>query len=220
MPLVSSTWAGSHVQLKPEPKSQHWPSFMPRIADATVGGRLATFSISAGRASAEEIAQQVDAIGVVQTRPFCTSVRSILFFFFKNQIEYKEADQKGNKLLPGGQVHLKLLISSVKVSPLRQGETGAHWLILFSQRAPVNPGRTGAEGRVGLGQAQSAVPAESFFADQRPCWDTRDRTFCSLAAGKSGRGTERTGPIRPFRSTGGDSEGAAGRLVSERGIAT
>ena len=37
MPLVSSTWAGSHVQLKPEPKSQHWPSFMPRIADATVG---------------------------------------------------------------------------------------------------------------------------------------------------------------------------------------
>ena len=103
---------------------------MPRIADATVGGRLATFSISAGRASAEEIAQQVDAIGVVQTRPFCTSVRSILFFFFKNQIEYKEADQKGNKLLPGGQVHLKLLISSVKVPPLRQGETGAHSLIL------------------------------------------------------------------------------------------
>ena len=51
-------------------------------------------------------------------------------FFFKNQIEYKEADQKSNKLLPGGQVHLKLLISSVKVPPLRQGETGAHSLIL------------------------------------------------------------------------------------------
>ena len=39
-----------------------------RIADAAVGGRLATFSVGAGRASAEEIAQQIDAIGVVQTR--------------------------------------------------------------------------------------------------------------------------------------------------------
>ena len=219
MPLVSSTWAGSHVQLKPEPKSQHWPSFMPRIADATVGAVSQRFpSVPDGQAQKKspsklmQLALFRHGLFAPLSGPSC--------FFFKNQIEYKEADQKSNKLLPGGQVHLKLLIISVKVSPLRQGETGAHWLILFSQRAPVNPGRTGAEGRVGLGQAQSAVPAESFFADQRPCWDTRDRTFCSLAAGKSGRGTERTGPIRPFRSTGGDSEGAAGRLVSERGIAT
>ena len=39
-----------------------------RIADAAVGGRLATLSVRAGRTSAEKVAQQVEAIGVVQTR--------------------------------------------------------------------------------------------------------------------------------------------------------
>ena len=120
---------------------------MPRIDDAMVGGRLATFSISAGRASAEEIAQQVDAIGVVQTRLQLAEI-NVLFAPLSgpacpaNQIEInKEKDQNGQIQVPGGQVHLKLLTSSVQAPPLRQGETGAHSLILFSQRAPVNPGR-------------------------------------------------------------------------------
>ena len=81
--------------MRPETKSRHRPSFIPRIADAAVGGRLATFSVGAGRASAEEIAQQVDAIGVVQTR-LRLAETNVLFApcpvqpVVANQVEYKE----------------------------------------------------------------------------------------------------------------------------------
>ena len=91
-----------------------------RIADAAVGGRLATFSVSAGRASAEEIAQQVDEIGVVQTR-LRLAETDVLFNLCPvhpvQQIKFvsisKETGQN-LRMLPGGQVHLKLLTSSVQ----------------------------------------------------------------------------------------------------------
>ena len=96
-----------------------------RIADVAVGGRLVPFSVGAGRTSAEEIAQQVDAIGVAQTRLQLAEI-NVLFAPLSGpacpavQIEInKETDQNGQIQVPGGQVHLKLLTSS------RQGETGA-----------------------------------------------------------------------------------------------
>lgn len=39
-----------------------------RVADTTIRGRFATFAIRTRRASAEKVAQQIDTIGVVQTR--------------------------------------------------------------------------------------------------------------------------------------------------------
>ena len=100
-----------------------------RIADVAVGGRLVPFSVGAGRTSAEEIAQQIDAIGV-QTRLQLAEI-NVLFAPLSgpacpgNLIEInKETDQNGQIQVPGGQVHLKLLTSSVQAPPLRPGETG------------------------------------------------------------------------------------------------
>ena len=119
--FVLATDAEVHkLQLRPEPKSWHWPSFMPRIADAAVGGRLATISVSGGRASAEETPSKLMQLSLFRHGcgcPFRTSVQQIHFV-------NKEADQKEQIQVPGGQVHLKLLLQFGAGAAFEAGRDG------------------------------------------------------------------------------------------------